>query len=365
MSKAKRALRFFFLLLSIVGVGSCVAILTIDTWFFALTNPGDFDPSKTPNAPDYLLASSWAALPSTEDGADVALSELPAIQQSSAPVDVFFVHPTTWVGSQWNAPIDTPELIEATHNGATLIQASAFNACCAIYAPRYRQANGRAFTIKSSDGEQARGVAYQDVARAFQVFLTQHNKGRPFIIASHSQGTTLAFRLLQEEIAGKPIQQKLVAAYLVGAPLAEHKLKGISVCQGPTQTGCVISFNSRGPNWKKNIFDFYDLEEDKNICVNPISWETNTAEMNHEKHPGALFFDTDTPRILPKFASTMCKAGVLQTELRGQPERDVMSSILLWVMGPENYHPIEYQLFYVAIRQNANARVDAFLTQNP
>ena len=30
-------------------------------------------------------------------------------------------------------------------------------------------------------------------------------------------------------------------------------------------------------------------------------------------------------------------------------------------MGPENYHPIEYQLFYVNLRRNAEARVAAYL----
>jgi len=30
------------------------------------------------------------------------------------------------------------------------------------------------------------------------------------------------------------------------------------------------------------------------------------------------------------------------------------------MMGPENYHPIEHQLFYVNLRQNAVARVAAF-----
>ena len=40
----------------------------------------------------------------------------------------------------------------------------------------------------------------------------------------------------------------------------------------------------------------------------------------------------------------------------GDMERDAASQVLLWVMGPENYHPVEYQLFYVDLRKNASAR---------
>ena len=38
--------------------------------------------------------------------------------------------------------------------------------------------------------------------QAFQYFLENFSKGRPFIIASHSQGTHHAIRLLKEEIDG-------------------------------------------------------------------------------------------------------------------------------------------------------------------
>jgi hypothetical protein len=30
-------------------------------------------------------------------------------------------------------------------------------------------------------------------------------------------------------------------------------------------------------------------------------------------------------------------------------------------MGPENYHPIEYQLYYLDIRRNAVDRVESFV----
>ena len=32
-----------------------------------------------------------------------------------------------------------------------------------------------------------------------------------------------------------------------------------------------------------------------------------------------------------------------------------------FVMAPENYHPIEYQLFYMNLRRNAQERAEAYL----
>jgi hypothetical protein len=44
-------------------------------------------------------------------------------------------------------------------------------------------------------------VADQDVLTAFKVYKKQWGKGRPLILAGHSQGSAHAMRLLVEEIA--------------------------------------------------------------------------------------------------------------------------------------------------------------------
>ena len=49
------------------------------------------------------------------------------------------------------------------------------------------------------------------------------------------------------------------------------------------------------------------------------------------------------------------------SDLQPLPARDVLSDVLLRVMGGENYHPIEYQLFYVDLRDDARRRVAVFL----
>jgi hypothetical protein len=66
-------------------------------------------------------------------------------------------------------------------------------------------------------------------------------------------------------------------------------------------------------------------------------------------------------RVLPHFASAHCQAGTLIVNLAGKPPRDFMSRILDRTLGAENYHPIEYQLFYGNLRHNAKVRVEAYL----
>ena len=58
-----------------------------------------FAEATPPAAPDYTQAQWWAALPDREDAADVVPSSDVQDIQSTAEVDVFFVHPTTFFGT--------------------------------------------------------------------------------------------------------------------------------------------------------------------------------------------------------------------------------------------------------------------------
>jgi pimeloyl-ACP methyl ester carboxylesterase len=360
----RRALRLAAAGLVLALVLAGVALLTMDRWLFVILDPGAFDAESTPAAPDYRDDAAWAALPEREDGADVAVPEAPAIDQRTAPVAVFYLHPTTALGRDWNAAIDEPAIVEATERGGISIQASAFNACCAVYAPRYRQANGRAFTEPDADGEQAIAVALADVDAAFTEFLARTGE-RPFVLAGHSQGAILGARLIRERIAGTALAERLVAAYLIGAPLAADGV-GVPVCASPTATGCFVSWHARGPEYRPNAFEFNHAAGDPmagRVCVNPVSWTLDGEFVAAERHGGALFFDTDAPAILPAFASTRCVGGTLVVDDLELPDRGVMDALLLWTMGPGNYHPIEIQLFYTDLRRNAVDRVAAFMAK--
>ena len=83
-------------------------------------------------------------------------------------VDVFFVHPTTYLSPDtWNAPLDHADANLRIEKRVLKMQASAYNLAGRIYAPRYRQATFGAFFDQEGNGLQALIYAYKDVQDAF------------------------------------------------------------------------------------------------------------------------------------------------------------------------------------------------------
>ena len=89
-------------------------------------------------------------------------------------------------------------------------------------------------------------AAYSDVRDAFRAYVATQNKGRPFFIASHSQGSMLSPRLLAEEIAGTVLQESMVGAYLVGlsVPLQQITRVGLHESTGPEDVGAVCGWDT-------------------------------------------------------------------------------------------------------------------------
>jgi len=341
--------------IGVVFIGCCTTDLVL--WSMRPSTP--FDPAAVPAPTDYTQDASWIALPTTRDDADITLPTLPAA--TSPAVDVFFLHSTSSIAPSWNA-LDVGDVRAASISGGTLIQASVFNGCCAVYAPGYTQASGIAFIEPSVDGERAKDVAFRDVRAAFDEFVDR-TAGRPFILAAHSQGSFLGARLLRERIVGSADQERLVAAYLIGAPLTPREL-GVPACTTRAQTGCVVTYNARGPRHGVHRLESAGPPVHERLCVNPVNGSTGDVVVEAVDHGGAVFFDAASPTVLPRFARSRCHGGRLVVDaLQPLPDRGVMPTLFLHVTGGENYHPIEYQLFYVDLRLDAVARAAAFVAR--
>ena len=228
------------------------ALITI-FWAFAFGAPdGPFDPADAVAAPDYSDRSNWAALPDREDLADLVPPGAELAPKGQAPVDAFFVHPTGFLkGSSWTFTMDPNTSTEENTKWMMANQASPYNSCCNVYAPRYRQASIYSyFSREPGRTEAVLGFAYHDVERAFDHFIERFNQGRPFVLASHSQGTHHSVRLLKERIAGTPLAERMVAAYVIGGGVARSDLEGldgVTLCDSPTDTGCAIHWDTPYP----------------------------------------------------------------------------------------------------------------------
>lgn len=318
------------------------------------------DDFVVPTVPDYSNTSNWAALPTMEDQADRTPGEALSDQQSTAAADVFYVHPTIYFKTRsgndlWNANLGDEKLNQSVDESAMLNHASIFNAAGRVYAPRYRQANIRVFYPEGRQvSSQALDTAYADVLAAFDFYLEHHNDGRPIIIASHSQGTTHAKRLMADRFDGKPLSQQLVVAYLVGMPVSADAYRTIPVCESAGQTGCFVS-------WRTYREDFvpkavYRDTVSKIAVVNPLSWTTDEERASATLNKGGVLYNYDKGP-LPELVWAERRGDGLFTN---KPK--FFGDILF---NTRNYHVGDYNLFWMNIRENTVERVERFLRMVP
>ena len=136
----------------------------------------------------------------------------------------FFIVPTLYQDrkeTSWNSDVYNEEFSNILMQSSIKYQSTAWLSSANLYSPNYRQAHFRVFEEKywKNGGEDAFEIAYSDIKRSFEVFLKEFNKGKPIIIAGHSQGAGHAKRLLKDFFDGKELSDKLIAAYLVGTKI--------------------------------------------------------------------------------------------------------------------------------------------------
>ncbi len=342
------------LVLSILAVLAGIAIVILVffrdaalfiTMAFTLAPGHDFDLENAPAAPDYANPDHWAALPDRDDHADVVPTGF-VDRQSNAGVDVFFIHPTTYITSDgWNQPLGDIDATEMVNDWVMENQASVFNDCCRIFAPHYRQATLFSFMDSGRNGNGALDLAYEDVIAAFDHFIEAYNEGRPFIIAGHSQGSRHAVPLIRDRVVGTPLMEQFVAAYPIGYNIGANE-PGIPVCTNGVDTGCFVTWNAVGP--EASAFG----SDGSSVCVNPLTWSTDDSGAPFDTNQGALavgFRD-----IEPGAADGQCTEGqLLVTEIRSDRFGDRP-------LGRDNYHIYDYGLFWANIRANVSERIRAF-----
>jgi hypothetical protein len=196
-------------------------------------------------SPDFGDLNYWAAHPWKWDPSDSVPRPL-RNQQRDSTTDVFFLYPTSYTKKikikNSTAAIDDDYINAKTDYSSILYQASVFNSQSRIFSPRYRQAHISNFFSKDKEKAAAAfELAYTDIKNAFEYYLKNWNGGRPIIIASHSQGSLLAERLLKEYFEGKPLNNKLVVAYIIGWPVPKDYFSSLKICEDSLQTGCICS----------------------------------------------------------------------------------------------------------------------------
>ncbi len=310
---------------------------------------------RPPPAPEYATSRAWALRP-------------PAATPSDPPVDVFFVHPTTYNGGkQWNGPFDS------RHGSAGLTStmlpnyAAPFAKAGRVFAPHYRQASLYTSLTLWDDAIEARQFAYGDVRDAFRYYRDHLSAGRPFILVGVEQGGTLAARLLRDEIAPDPVlKSRLVAAYLI-----ETLVPAADFAPDSPITGCVIAWVavrrsdfgraqkllSRSLVWNARG-QLVTLAGRPALCVNPILGARTDVEAPARLNLGAANA-TDLewgarPAFLVRQVAAQCENGLLRTT---RPRSASLRRSGGWA---ERQKVPGYNVFYADIESDASERAATF-----
>jgi len=247
-------------------------------------------PAAPANKNDYSDGKTWLCRPGRQDACAVDLTttvvaadgKLTVEKWSSNPkaaIDCFYVYPTVSNDQTPNSDMNAgPEELAVIRS-----QFARFGSECRVFAPLYRQVTltalragiaGRPMTVD-------RALGYNDVVDAWKYYLEHDNQGRGVVLIGHSQGSGVLTQLIRNEIDGKPVQERLISALLLGASLSAPKgkdvggaFKHVPVCRSASQTGCVIayaSFRSNVPPPANSRFGRVREEGMVAVCANPAA----------------------------------------------------------------------------------------------
>lgn len=292
---------------------------------------------------DYAQEENWAWLGIGQDKA----------------ADVFLVCPTVDMKDEFNMSM-TDEATKANFLGALNMERGIYEDSARLFAPYYRQAAMKVYSLTQQEREPYMALAYRDVSDAFSYYLENLNQGRPIILAGFSQGADMCYRLMEEYFGEEALADRLVAVYAIGWPLTQEmteKYPQLKPAQSADDLGTVISFECEA----EEVTDSFIIPQDmKALSINPLNWKTDSTPASREENLGACFTDYSGSIVMD--AGALC--GGYLDEARGVLKvTDVSPSDYPAIVPglPEGaYHIYDYQFFFRNLQENAALRVDAY-----
>jgi len=377
MAERRHGIRYWLVVVSalLVTVGVTASVIWGDDIIKALLDPKvPFGKDHPPPAPDYTQRGAWALLPDPN--------------VAPGPVDIFFIHPTSYPasftsyngGRHWNAPINDHAAMVALSQVMLPNYASPFDAVGDVYAPRYREASLYTKSTLWDDAIEARQFAYGDVKAAFEAYLARYNRGRPFILAGVEQGGEQGARLLREVIAPDPaLRARLVGAYLIDTVVpADEYGPGATVpaCQKRAEAGCLVAWSSvrqgdftgverllsRAMVWGPQE-QLQPLGQRRPLCVNPLlgaASEDNAPERLNLGAAAATGLEWGVrPGFLVRQVSAQCQDGMLRVS---RPRSSLLRPAGDWI---ERAREPGFNVFWADTEADTEARFAVWSAAHP
>jgi hypothetical protein len=277
--------------------------------------------------------------------------------------DVFFLYPTSWRAEDDEYPVCRIDDAEMRHwaNYYLATRASAFETAGKVYAPFYRQLDA-SFVIaqRPADGiGYFGGVPLADVTAAFDYYIENYNKGRPFILAAHSQGSIVMAALIALRLRDRPdVYGRMIAAYLIGMPMPRavyERFPHMKPARNADDLGVIITYNTNSP-----VIDGTDpFSDPSNVLINPISWVTDESHAPKEASKGGITVNGDgTFEKAGAIADAKInrKTGTLVTNADREKFSSAAASRGYFPLGV--LHENDIPLYYYDLRANAERRVE-------
>lgn len=324
-----------------------------------------FQTYDRPEAPNYNLAKNWMELP------DLATD--PYLHETQG--DVFMILPVLYKGGDhWNLPVTQEAQIDRLNKIIRPNYVTPYESAGRLFVPYYRQASLYTAMTNREDARRAQNLAYQDVKRAFEVFLKHSPPERPIILAGHGQGASHAQRILSDFFQG-PLVDRLAGAYIIDHPFPmdkfEKELSALKPCDTATDNHCVVGWGTFMPGDQKiadrftsdqNVFerdDYYKINGRETLCINPLIWSRSPDYAPRRLHKGGMAAIGVEPgtKVAPltKQFGAQCENGLLYID---KPRSRVLRRPIK-IGG--NFRTLQFNLFYEDIRQNASDRVASLI----
>jgi len=293
---------------------------------------------------DYTLAENWYNRPSA----------------CPHEIDVFYLYPTSTnpACTEIISPVDEYMKQQAKNN--YLKGPAGFEDFANVFAPFYRQVSGAGIATCSTPEDltalDRANEPWADVKAALDEFFTKYNSGRPFILASHSQGTSMMKIVLSEYMTAHPdYYKRMIAAYAIGFRFNKEWVNAnshLKMATGETDTGVIITFEAEGPN---NDPCFPILGG--TLSINPLNWKTDDTRAGVELNMGSVeVADGVQTKVAGKADATidLVRGSIIVTTTT-----DYLPKSSLF--GRRSFHLDDFSLFYENIRQNARKRAEIFV----
>ena len=290
-------------------------------------------------------------------------------------VDVFYLYPTAWAKVNADDPIiceiDNPIMLLQAKLGFER-QATAFETSANIFAPYYRQNDAGSVLAMDIDAQQEIIKSYPlaDSTAAFEYYLEHYNNGRPFILASHSQGSNVMIYILQDYMKEHPdVYKRMVAAYVLGYSITDDYLAEnphLKFASGSGDTGVIISYNTEAPI----------IEGSNGVVlptarvINPISWTTEETVAPASDNLGSLQLSSDGSVVKNADGTPIKVMNFADAQVDNTKNVLTCSTVDVDQFAPGHsvfgrgiFHSFDFPFYYFNIRANAEERVANYLKE--